>query len=72
MIHVLGLSGLDTALQIFSLADRGNRPLAQDDDGGGGANPFVYFAPAQPGTYVVRVIGADAQAQGTYRLRISR
>ena len=45
---------------------------AGTDDGGGGANPFVYFAPAEPGTYVVRVIGADAQAQGTYRLRISR
>lgn len=72
MIHVQGQPGLDTSLQIFPLADRGNRPLAEDDDGGGGANPFVYFAPAQAGTYVVRVIGGDPQAQGTYRLRISR
>lgn len=72
MIHVQGQSNLDTLLQVFPLADRGNRPLAEDDDGGGGANPFVYFAPAQPGIYVVRVVGADELAQGTYRLRISR
>jgi hypothetical protein len=71
-IHVVGQSGLDTILQLFPVADRGNRPLAENDDGGGGTNPFIYFSPAQAGTYVVRVIGADEQAQGGYSLRISR
>jgi hypothetical protein len=72
MIHVQGQQELDTLLQVFPLADRGNQPAVENDDGGGGNDPFVFFAPAQAGTYVVRVIGFDEKATGTYRLRISR
>jgi hypothetical protein len=45
--------------------------LREDDDGGGGLNPFVFFAPEEAGTYVVRVTGFDAGALGRYQLRIS-
>jgi hypothetical protein len=71
MIHVQA-DNMDTILQVFSAADRGNRPLIENDDGGGGTNPFVFFAPEEAGTYVVRVIGFDEQTAGAYRLRISR
>jgi len=71
MIHVQG-QNVDTALQIFPIAARAGRPIAEDDDGGGGRDPFIFFAPAQSGTYVVRVIGATDAALGPYRLRISR
>ena len=72
MIHVVGDEDLDAMLQVFSLADRGNQPLAEDDDSGGGLNPFIMFAPEEPGTYVVRVIGFDPENRGAYRLRIFR
>ena len=72
MIHVQGQQELDTLLQVFPLAERGNKPAVENDDGGGGNDPFVFFAPAQAGTYVVRVIGFDAESTGTYRLRIGR
>lgn len=72
MIHVQGQPELDTLLQVFPVGERGNKPAVENDDGGGGKDPFVFFAPAQAGTYVVRVIGFDEQSQGTYRLRIGR
>jgi hypothetical protein len=72
MIHVQGQQELDTLLQIFPAAERGNKPLLENDDGGGGYDPFLFFAPAAPGDYVVRVIGVNAEARGPYRLRISR
>jgi hypothetical protein len=72
LIHVQGQQELDTLLQVYAAADRGNKPIAENDDGGGGVDPLLFFAPAAPGDYVVRVIGVDAQAQGPYRLRISR
>ena len=71
MIHVQG-TNLDSTLQIFTAADRGGTPLMADDDGGGGTNPFLFFAPEEAGTYVVRVKGFDEQATGAYRLRISK
>jgi hypothetical protein len=71
MIHVQA-DNMDTMLQVFPAADRGNRPVAEDDDSGGGTNPFVFFAPEEAGTYVVRVVGFDEQSAGAYRLRISR
>lgn len=71
MIHVQA-DNIDTMLQVFPAADRGSRPLAENDDGGGGTNPFVFFAPEEAGTYVVRVVGFDEQTAGAYRLRISR
>jgi hypothetical protein len=70
MIHVQGQPELDTLLQIFPAAERGNKPVAENDDGGGGGDPFLYFTPQQPGTFVVRVIGFDEKSVGTYRLRI--
>jgi hypothetical protein len=72
LIHVQGQQELDTLLQVFTAADRGNKPLLENDDGGGGNDPFLFFAPTTPGDYVVRVIGFDAESTGTYRLRISR
>ncbi|HEY0114418.1 MAG TPA: PPC domain-containing protein, partial [Allosphingosinicella sp.] len=71
MIHVQA-DNIDTVLQVFSQDGRGGQPLASDDDGGGGTNPFVFFAPEEAGTYVVRVVGFDEQTSGPYRLRISR
>lgn len=72
MLHVQSAGGPDTMLQVFRAAERGGRPIAEDDDGGGGTDPFLFFAPTAPGDYVVRVIGADEAAQGSYRLRIIR
>jgi hypothetical protein len=72
MIHVQGQQELDTLLQVFTAAERGNNPLLENDDGGGGNDPFLFFAPTAPGDYVVRVIGFDAESTGPYRLRISR
>jgi hypothetical protein len=63
---------VDTMLQVFRVDDRGGTPIAQDDDSGGGTNPFVFFAPEQPGTYVVRVIGFAEDTRGAYRLRVGR
>jgi hypothetical protein len=71
MIHVQS-DNMDTMLQVFAAAERGNRPVAEDDDSGGGTNPFVFFAPQEAGTYVVRVVGFDEQTTGAYRLRIGR
>ena len=72
MIHVQATGDMDTMLQIFTLDDRGLTPVREDDDGGGGLNPFLFFAPGEAGTYVVRVIGFDNTSSGAYRLRISR
>jgi hypothetical protein len=72
LIHVQGQQELDTLLQVFSAADRGNKPLVENDDGGGGVDPLLFFAPAAAGDYVVRVIGPDERAGAAYRLRISR
>lgn len=72
MIHVLGTGDMDTMLQVFTADGRGVSPIAENDDGGGGVNPFVLFAPEEAGTYVVRVIGYDDTVSGAYRLRISR
>lgn len=72
MIHVQGTGDIDTMLQVFTLADRGLAPVLENDDGGGGVNPFLLFAPEEAGTYVVRVIGFDESANGAYRLRIGR
>lgn len=72
LIHVQGQQELDTLLQVFTAAERGNKPLLENDDGGGGNDPFLFFTPTAPGDYVVRVIGFDAESQGPYRLRISR
>lgn len=71
MLHVQA-DNMDTILQVFRASDRGNQPLSTDDDSGGGTNPFVFFAPEEAGTYVVRVIGFDEQTAGAYRLRIGR
>ncbi len=70
MIHVQG--DADTMLQVFTAADRGNVPLVENDDGGGGTNPFLFFAPDEAGTYVVRVIGFSEEANGPFRLRIGK
>ena len=70
MLHVLGTGDMDTMLQVFTVSDRGLTPLMENDDGGGGLNPFLMFAPGEAGTYVVRVIGYDESATGAYRLRI--
>lgn len=72
MLHVLGSGDMDTMLQVFTVSDRGLTPLAENDDGGGGVNPFILFAPGEAGTYVVRVIGYDDSATGAYRLRIGK
>jgi hypothetical protein len=72
MIHVVGTGELDTMLQVFTADGRGVSPLVENDDGGGGVNPFLLFAPDEAGTYIVRVIGYDNNASGAYRLRISR
>ncbi len=70
MLHVLGANDIDTMLQVFTVTDRGLAPLMENDDGGGGVNPFLLFAPGEAGTYVVRVIGYDESVSGAYRLRI--
>jgi hypothetical protein len=72
MVHVTGEGDLDSQLMIYSADDRGGEPIATDDDGGGGVNPFVFFAPAEAGTYVVRVTSFGANETGSYRLRISQ
>ncbi len=71
MIHVTGEGDLDTQIMVYSAANRGGDPIVSDDDGGGGVNPFVFFAPEEPGTYVVRVTSFGANETGNYRLRIS-
>jgi len=72
MIHVLGTGELDTMVQVFTADGRGVTPLAEDDDSGGGVNPFVLFAPEEAGTYIIRVVGYDETSLGAYRLRVSR
>jgi len=72
MIHVMADGDLDTQLMVYSNEARGGEPLASNDDGGGGVNPFVFFAPEEAGTYVVRVTSFGANDTGSYRLRISR
>lgn len=71
MLHVVAADGVDTMLQVFKADERGLTPLAENDDTDG-INPFLFFAPGEAGTYVVRVIGFDNEASGNYRLRISR
>lgn len=71
MLHVQATGETDTMLQVFALDQRGLTPLAENDDSDG-TNPFLFFAPGEAGTYVVRVIGFDEAATGGYRLRVSR
>lgn len=72
MIHVTGEGDLDSQIMVYSADGRGGDPITADDDGGGGVNPFVFFAPGEAGTYVVRVTSFGANETGTYRLRISQ
>ena len=72
MIHVQAAEGMDTMLQVFRADQRGATALAENDDGGGGTNPFLFFAPEEAGTYVLRVIGYAEDTRGAYRLRIGR
>ena len=72
MIHVTGEGDLDSQIMVYSAEGRGGDPLVTDDDGGGGVNPFVFFAPEEAGTYVVRVTSYGANETGNYRLRISQ
>ena len=72
MIHVTGEGDLDSQIMVYSADGRGGDPIATDDDGGGGVNPFVFFAPEGPGTSVVRVTSFGANETGNYRLRISQ
>lgn len=71
MIHV-DSGEIDTVLRVYNANARGGTTLAENDDGGGGTNPFVFFAPEQAGTYVVRVTSFGENATGPYRLRISQ
>lgn len=72
MIHVTGEGDLDSQVMVYAADGRGGDPIMTDDDGGGGVNPFVFFAPEQAGTYVVRVTSYGANETGNYRLRISQ
>lgn len=63
---------VDTLIQVFRADSRGGTPLAQDDDSGGGTNPFVLFAPTEAGSYVVRVTGYAEDTRGAYRLRVAK
>jgi hypothetical protein len=72
MLHVQAAEGVDTVLQVFTADGRGVTPVATDDDGGGGTNPFLFFAPEEAGNYVVRVIGFAEDTRGAYRLRVGR
>jgi len=72
MIHVTGEGDLDSQIMVYSADNRGGDPIASDDDGGGGVNPFIFFAPEEAGTYVVRVTSFGANETGNYRLRISQ
>lgn len=73
MIHLQATAeDLDPMLRVYSLNDRGGTALAENDDGGGGLNSFVFFAPEEAGTYVVRVTSFGEGGTGGYRLRISQ
>lgn len=72
MIHVTGEGDLDSQIMVYSADNRGGDPIVTDDDGGGGVNPFVFFAPEEAGTYVVRVTSFGPNETGNYRLRISQ
>ena len=72
MIHVTGEGDLDSQLMVYSSDGRGGDALMTNDDGGGGVNPFIFFAPEEAGTYVVRVTSFGANETGNYRLRISQ
>lgn len=72
MLHVQAPDDLDTMIQVFTASDRGLTPLMENDDGGGGVNPFLLFAPEEAGTYVVRVIGFDEASAGAYSLRVAK
>lgn len=71
MIHLTG-EGMDPLLRVYRADGRGGEALAENDDGGGGTNSFVYFAPEEAGTYVVRVTTFGEDGTGSYRLRISQ
>lgn len=70
MIHLDG-QGTDVLLRVYRADARGGQPLMENDDGGGGLNSFLFFAPETPGTYVVRATTFGEGGTGPYRLRIS-
>jgi hypothetical protein len=70
MIHLDG-QGADVMLRVYAADARGGTALAEDDDGGGGLNSFIFFAPPEAGTYVVRVTTFGENATGRYRLRVA-
>lgn len=76
MIHLAstgtGETAMDTVLKVYRLDARGGEAIAENDDGGGGLNSFLYFAPEEAGTYVVRVTTFGEGTTGRYRLRISQ
>ena len=72
MIHLEGNGDLDPMLKVYSLADRGGTPLAENDDATGTTSSFIMFTPPAAGTYVVRVTSFGENAGGSYRLRVSQ
>lgn len=60
----------DTLLKIYRADDRGGEEVASDDDSGGELDSFLRFAPAEGGTFIVRVTTYGAGTGGAYRLRI--
>ena len=68
----LDSSAFDPRLAVYAADARGGEPIAGDDDGGGGLNSFLVFAPEAGGTYVVRATSYSAGSGGAYRLSVVR
>lgn len=53
----------------LSLADDNDEEIAKDDDSGDGTDAYIEFAPAQSGTYRVRV-SSVGDSKGDYVLKV--
>lgn len=61
----------DTLLKVYRADQRGGEVVATDDDGGGGLNSFLSFAPDGGGTFIVRATSYSSDTGGAYRLRVA-
>lgn len=70
MLVSVDSEAFDSLLKVYRADQRGGEPVATDDDSGGALNAMLALAPAEAGTFIVRVTSFSGGSGGDYELRI--